>query len=87
MLDLMRASIASRTIWNSIEQARLARGDYSPRTSPVKDGDTAVSTVVTYLEGTFHDQPFAGLYHYIRFWKIIDRQWMIVGGSVCAVSQ
>jgi hypothetical protein len=49
------------------------------------DDDTAVSTVLRYLEGTFYDQPFAGRYRYIRFWKIIDQQWKIVGGSVCAV--
>ncbi|OJJ19536.1 hypothetical protein BKI52_22275 [marine bacterium AO1-C] len=44
-------------------------------------GESAVVTVKIDMKGVFLGQPFQGLFRFTRFWKLIDNQWQIVGGS------
>ncbi|MDU1890297.1 MAG: nuclear transport factor 2 family protein [Dysgonomonas sp.] len=44
-------------------------------------GDTALVAVTVGIKGQFMKQPIAGKFRYIRTWKMIDKQWKMIGGG------
>lgn len=46
----------------------------------------AIAMVLTYLEGTYADEPFAGHYRYTRIWSNHTGQWQITGGHCSQVT-
>lgn len=47
--------------------------------------DTAIITLTIELKGKFRNEDFEAKYRYIRFWKNIDSELKIIGGSGIAV--
>ncbi|HAS46443.1 MAG TPA: DUF4440 domain-containing protein [Microscillaceae bacterium] len=44
-------------------------------------GQDAIVTVKIDMEGEFLGQAFKGAFRFTRFWKLVDNQWQVVGGS------
>lgn len=49
-------------------------------------GETAIVAVKTHLTGTFHGNPFAEYYRYLRVWFFQDERWQIIAGNVSIIT-
>jgi hypothetical protein len=45
-------------------------------------GDTAVVAVTVEIKGNYLGQALDGEFRYIRVWKLVERTWKVIAGSV-----
>jgi hypothetical protein len=49
-------------------------------------GDDVVVAVTVEIRGNYLGQELDGKFRYLRVWKLFDRTWKVIGGSVVTLS-